>query len=435
VNIPHYETQTQEIKERVVHLREKVISSGPAKLWLEKKGRELNPGSGDQLEELFFQIMRLKPVRFTGKKRRNSDQDRGSTDEETLKALANEPRTADMARGLLEMRRLEKLIGTYINGIVRETVDGVVRPNFNLNFVSSTRSSSSSPNFQNQPEHNDNAKRIIRSGFVPRPGHKLLGVDYCGHEFRIAACVWRDRNMIAYASDPESDVHRDWGMNCYMLPRELMTGPIRSDAKNGFVFPTLFGSWWKNTGADLWGRADSLKTAEGQPLKERLMDQGLTSLDRFLSHMEGVQDRFMDQFPEFARGKRRAIRDYERKGYVDLVTGFRVYHGRGGGSMSVNNLLNTRVQGPSYHCLQWSYNRLIEHQRAEGWRTRLIGQIHDDIEIDLHPDEEDRVKPLLRKVMCEDIREHWKWIVVPLDIDAKESAVDGNWYERRVVEI
>jgi len=75
-------------------------------------------------------------------------------------------------------------------------------------------------------------------------------------------------------------------------------------------------------------------------------------------------------------------------------------------------------------------NRWLGDNKME---TNIIGQIHDSIVLDLVPSEKETILPILRKIMCEDIREDWKWIIVPLDIEIEVSEVDGNWYNLQEV--
>jgi DNA polymerase I-like protein with 3'-5' exonuclease and polymerase domains len=64
-----------------------------------------------------------------------------------------------------------------------------------------------------------------------------------------------------------------------------------------------------------------------------------------------------------------------------------------------------------------------------GWASMIVGQIHDSMVWDAVPDELAEIKPYIRRVMCEDLREEWPWIIVPLNIEATTSEIDGNWYD------
>lgn len=424
VDVLYYEQKKKEIIDNIQKLKEEIQTLNPLLKWRRKKGEELNIDSPTQLSELLFDIMGLysiKPTKGGGH----------STDESVLEQLSEK---VPFLKNILRIKKLKKLKNTYLEGIMRETVNGKIHPSFNLHTVSSFRSSSNSPNIQNQYARWEEGKKIIRSGIITRPGFKLKAVDYGSMEFNIAACVWEDRNMIKYASDPESDVHRDWGMYLYKLTKKQIESKIRYHVKNCFIFPTLYGSYYENTGRNLWETAKDRETTEGEPLIDHLKSKGIRHQSDFIKHVKEVERMFFEEFSDFAKAKRKAILDYEKKGYIELKTGFKVYHGKNG-PLSINNILNTPIQGPAFHCLLWSYNKLMKTKLDELWNSFIIGQIHDEILFDCDPDEDTHINPLIKRVMTEDIREHWPWIVVPLKVEMEESDINGNWYDMREVAI
>jgi DNA polymerase I-like protein with 3'-5' exonuclease and polymerase domains len=95
--------------------------------------------------------------------------------------------------------------------------------------------------------------------------------------------------------------------------------------------------------------------------------------------------------------------------------------------MKKNEVVNYPIQGSAFHCLLWSFIRLDEIMRKENWDTRLIGQIHDSIIMDVNPDELDYVKQVTTRVATEELPAAWKWINVPLSIDIDEYGVDQPW--------
>ena len=99
--------------------------------------------------------------------------------------------------------------------------------------------------------------------------------------------------------------------------------------------------------------------------------------------------------------------------------------------MSKNEVLNRPIQGPAFHCLLWSLNHMEDHLREGKFESIIIGQIHDEMVLDLVPDEREDVCALLRRVMCEDIREEWKWINVPLEVEMDITGVDESWYYKK----
>jgi len=115
---------------------------------------------------------------------------------------------------------------------------------------------------------------------------------------------------------------------------------------------------------------------------------------------------------------------------IKLLTGFVCK-----GYMSKNDVLNYQIQGTSFHFLLWSYIRLFDYLQANKFESQLIGQIHDSMLIDTIPDEETEIIKVAKKIMCEDIRQYWKWIIVPLDIEIEATNINGNWAEKEEIKI
>src|SRR5690606_34369679 len=157
---------------------------------------------------------------------------------------------------------------------------GFLHPFFNLHLVETFRSSSDTPNFQNIPTRNKVQAKLIRQAFIPRDGHVLVEIDYGAQEFRIAAAFWKDPGMVAYASDPSLDIHRDMAAECYGLDVDQITKPCRAVGKNSFVFPTLYGSYYGSTAHDLWTKIErmGLKTKDGVDLHDHLQSIGISGL-------------------------------------------------------------------------------------------------------------------------------------------------------------
>lgn len=298
---------------------------------------------------------------------------------------------------------------------------------FNLNLVTTYRSSSSDINFQNKPNRDPRLRRLVRRAFLPRPGYLFVEADYGALEFRGAACFWKDPGMIAYASDPSLDIHRDMAAEIYALPVGEVSKDARGMAKNKFNFPTLYGSYWKNTGRDLWHAIDkfALKTKSGQPLKEHLATMGLTTQAAFVEHVREVEGAFVNRFSHWATERHAWWDKYLKTGEFPLMTGFVCR-----GLYTKNNLYNTPVQGPSFHLLLWSMCRLHEWLRANGMRSHILGQIHDSLVLELHSSEVQVVLDHLEYLMTVAVREHWSWVVTPLEIEVEGST--ETWFHKRV---
>lgn len=297
------------------------------------------------------------------------------------------------------------------------------------NFIANeicVHNSSSDPNFQNKPNRDKRLAKLVRTAFIPRgPDYCLIEADFGAQEFKGAACFWKDPGMVAYASDPKFDIHKDMAAEIYLLNREQVSGATRGFAKNKFVFPTLYGSWWKSTGNDLWTFIERahLATKDGVDLYTHLKSKGIKDKEAFLQHTKKVEEDFNKKFPTWSEEKTKWWDTYLKNGEFPLMTGFVCR-----GVYSYNNLMNTPIQGPSFHCLLWSVIQVNRYFKEHKMRSRVIGQIHDSIAIDAHKDELQDVLDVTRRVMEFDVRRHWDWIIVPLLVEVDVSFT--NWFEK-----
>lgn len=426
VDVDYLKSEKTRISKEIYHGEKAFKTSKFFKDWEKSTGKEVNPNSAVQLRNYLYKEKGLTPPKLT-------DTGQGSTDEESLGNLKI-PELQD----LLRIRKLKKLRDTYLDQFSREQVDGVIHPFFNLHLVRTYRSSSNGPNFQNIPKRDKEAMHIVRKALYPRKGHQLLEVDYGNLEVRIGACYHKDSNMIKYIKDPTTDMHRDMMEQIFKLEYNGSEehGVLRSAAKNGFVFPQFYGDYYVNNAKDMacrWGELPSgvWKDTHGisigsKTLGEHMRSQGFKSIKSFEKHLEQIQyDFWTKRFPEYAKWKRRCWNIYKRKGYVDLLTGFRCH-----GVMSKNDATNYPIQGSAFHCLLWSFIKITHDLEMMGLSSKVIGQIHDAIILDIYPEELETVAELVHRVTCEELPSYWPWIIVPLEVDAEICPVDGSWAEK-----
>jgi len=428
IDVARLDSTVKEVGNQIEELISGMTQSGVWKLWKKRWGVKANLGSRYQLGPVLFEDMDYTSTSKT-------KTGRTQVNEESLEQVDN-----PFVKDYLRLEKLKKLQSTYLKGIRRETVNGFLHPSFNLHLVKSFRSSADSPNFQNIPIRDPEVGKLIRSCFIPREDHVLVEVDYSALEFRVAAMHWRDEAMIAYASDSTLDVHRDMAAECYCLPVDRVPKKCRFFAKNQFVFPQLYGSFYANCARSLWGMISSaeLTTDDGVGLFEHLADRGIDRLGScdgsrrpekgtFEKHIMEVETRFRDKFPQWAKRKEQWWKKYRKCGWFDMMTGFRCQ-----GVYSRNQLYNIPIQGPAFHLLLWSLIQVVRTLKRDKMRSRVVGQIHDSIVADVHRDELNEYLSLVKRVMTVDVREHWPWVVVPLEIEVEKS--ETNWFEKVAVE-
>lgn len=404
------------------------------KIWQKKYGSKTNLGSREQLGVVLFDIIEY-PCLF-----RTKIEQKPKADEENLKSTGLE-----FVDKYLRLEKLKKARSTYLRNILRETTDGYLHPFFPLNLVRSYRGSSDHPNFTNIPIRDPEIAKLIRRAFIARKNHQIIDLDFKGIEICSATCYHKDPRMIKYIENPKLDLHRDMTAQVYMLKKSQVTKDARYCGKNQFVFPQFYGDWYKNCAKHLWeniGVLNLLVKGTDFDLYSHLESMGVYELGAcdpekdaeegtFERHIQKVEYNFWNKrFKVYNQWKKDWYNEYLRKGYFDMLTGFRVegYYDR-------KQVINYPPQGTGFHWLLWSLIKIQRLMNKYKMKSFIVGQIHDDIVGDIHRKERKDYLEIAKQVIYEDIRKHWKWIIVPLTVEASIAPVGGNWYEKVEVKI
>jgi DNA polymerase-1 len=390
----YYEKTYIHLTKRVKFLSEKINDMPEAKTFQKKVGKSIMSFDIDKnklhvssldLSKLFFTYLGMTPIKSTEKGRISSDDD-------VLEKIGT-----PFAKEILKVKKLEKNRTTYVLGVYGvsylDELDGIwkIHPSFNLHIPKSYRSSSNDPNFQNMPVHDPESMALVRSGIIPRPGNKLGWADYGGHELRVFACYCKDPQLIRDILN-KVDIHDYWG--------EFL-GVSRYDAKNGFVFALIYGSYYGSIFNDLRSRGYKF-------IKE--------------STVQKAEKEFWKKYSKAKEWQEEWVRSYYNRGYLEMLTGFRVQ-----GWLSKNQIVNIPVQGTAFHLLLWSCVQVNNARKKEGWKTKLTGQIHDEMDLDINPGEESHVRSVIEKTMVEDTRRAFPWVNVPLLSEYGSCEVNASW--------
>lgn len=421
VDVPYLKDQQEKISARILALEKELWRQPEVKEWKTYFKDKTNLNSSSQLSTVLYKILKLESTKSTIK-------GNVSVDDEVLQQIR-----LPFVKIILSIRKLAKVRDTYLESLLREQIYGLLHPSFNLHLVSTYRSSSDSPNFQNIPVRDPEQGGIVRRAILPLNDNHIIGeVDYAGIEVCISACYHKDSVMIKYIHDKTKDMHRDMAAKCYCLSPEQVGKKIRYCGKNGFVFPEFYGSYYEQVAPSLWKMINEHKlvTEDKIPLKKWLAGKGLTNLAKFKDHIKDVERWFWyEQFPVYTAWKKRWYKSYLKQGWFDTITDFRC-----SGPMRRNEVINYPVQGSAFHCLLWSLTQIHQWLTVNEMETKIIGQIHDSIVFSFHPDEIDKVLEKVRRVMCEDIRKHWPWITVPLEIEVELAPAGKSWNDKVKVE-
>lgn len=434
IDVDRLDGTISKVERRIENLTNKLRDSEEWKTWKEMHGQKAKLSGRQQLAS----VLQRMGHRWTEK----TEKGNVKMDQRVLEEM-DDP----FVESYLEIEKLKKILGTNLKGIRREVVDGFIHPSFNLHLVKTYRSSSDSPNFQNLPIRDKLSGKLVRTCFVPRKDHVLVEIDFSGLEVRIAACFHKDPVMIEYI-ETGYDMHREMAAELYKIDPEDVTKEMRYCAKNMFVFPQFYGSWFGDCAPNLWKAIDKYDMEVGAvPLKGWLEDKGIGLLGRpvsrwgtgrtngetgrietesgtFVDHVRGVEELLWKRFDVYARWKEDWHRKYLQRGWFDLLTGFRE-----SGVYKRNDVINHPVQGSAFHCLLWCLIELVKWTERSRMKSKVVGQIHDSIVADVHRSELDDYVEKARELMTKKIREAWDWIIVPLDVDVEVG--EKNWFEKK----
>ncbi len=433
IDVAYVKAKIDELQNKVHELHEELKQSELGKAWKKLFPAEFNPNSDDQLRKVIYDYLGLEPQKYT-------QSGAPATDAEALRKLSNQLPDVNFVR---EIRRWTKA-QQYLKNFLIEQVNGILHPFFNLHTVKTYRSSSSNINFQNIPKRDAEIMKLVRRAILPHKGCQLLEIDYGSQEVRIACCYTKDKSLIQYVSDPSSDMHRDTAIDIFLLPSLDKSHPgeklLRNAAKNGFVFPQFYGDYFKNCARYLWEdwvweHKIQIRNPDNPSQDIFVLDwlakKGIKTFEDFEEHVRKVEDNFWNvRFKEYNTWRENQVAFYHENGYVDLYTGFRCK-----GLMGRTQVINYPIQGSAFHCLLQAFIWIDEAFDRFDLKSRLIGQIHDAIVINVWPDELELVMAICYKYMIKKLMREWTWIIVPLEIEADITDVDAPWSEKRGLDV
>lgn len=403
------------------------------KEWRKRFDTKASLGSRDQLgkilTDLYPKVWKADDFTKTG---------RLKTDDDTLDRV-----DLPFIQNYVKWQKLHKARSTYLQGIQRETANGLIHPVFSLALVRTYRGSSDSPNFQNMPIRVPWMSELIRTCFLASPDHFLIEIDIKGNEVGVSACYNHDPKLLAYVRDTSLDMHRDMAAEIYKCSLEQVTKNTRYCAKNKFVFPQFYGDWYLSCAKNLWEsiRKMKLDLVDGTPMLEHLKAQGIRKLGAcdpeedprpgtFERHLKDVEHRFWyDRFAVYQEWKNEWYAEYQKRGWFRMLTGFICQ-----GYMTRKEVINYPVQGSAFHCLLWGLIKLHEYIKRHNMKTRIVGQIHDSILADVPKDEREQFIRAARRIMTELLPRQWPWIIVPVVIEIEASPLGGSWFDKAKVE-
>ena len=353
-------------------------------------GEEFNISSPKQVGDILFgklQIMDKPKKTKTGQY---------VTSEEVLQSLENK---SPIVRNILNYRGMKKLLSTYIDALPKliNPRTGHIHTSFNQALTATGRLSSSDPNLQNIPVRTDDGKEI-RKCFIPEEGCLFFSADYSQIELRIMAHLSEDENMME-AFREGHDIHRATAAKIWHVDIDKVTDAQRKKAKQA-----NFGIIYGITTYGLAQRMD-ISNAEAKDL-----------IQDYFRTFPKVQA-YMEHAKEVARAKGYAETLFHRRRYLaDINSRNATVRG-----FAERNAINAPIQGTEADIIKVAMVRIWERFKKEGIRSKMILQVHDELNFSVYPEEREQVE----RIVIEEMQNAYP-LNVPLIADAGWGK---NWLE------
>ncbi len=353
-------------------------------------GHEFNIASPKQVGEVLFGEMKIVD------KPKKTKTGQFVTSEEVLQQLRSK---APIVDDILAHRGLKKLLGTYVDALPKliNPHTGHIHTSFNQAVTATGRLSSSDPNLQNIPVRGEDGKEI-RKCFIPEPGCLFFSVDYSQIELRVMAHLSGDKNMIE-AFREGYDIHAATAARIYKEKIEDVSHDQRTKAKRA-NFGIIYG-------ITVFGLAERLDISR---------DEAKQLIDGYFETFPEVQA-YMEKAKELAREHGYAETFFHRRRYLPDITS----HNATVRNFAERNAINAPIQGSAADIIKIAMVHIYERFRREGIKSKMILQVHDELNFSVLPEEKERVE----KIVLEEMQNAYP-LQVPLVAD---SGWGENWLE------
>ena len=356
----------------------------------ELAGEPFNIASPKQVGDILFE--KLKII----EKPKKTKTGQYVTSEEVLQQLRHKHEIVEL---ILDHRGLKKLLGTYIEALPKliNPRTGHIHTSFNQTITATGRLSSSDPNLQNIPIRGEDGKEI-RKAFIPEPGCLFFSADYSQIELRVMAHLSGDEQMIKVFREGK-DLHAATAANIYKKPIEEVTRDERTKSKRA-NFGIIYG-------ITVFGLAERLDIPR---------DEAKMLIDGYFDTFPQVHQ-YMEESKEIAR----------KQGYVTTLFGRRRYLPDINSANSVvrgfaeRNAINAPIQGTAADIIKVAMIRIFNRFKKEGIQSKMILQVHDELNFSVYPEEKEKVE----RIVLEEMQGAFE-MKVPLVAD---SGFGENWLE------
>ena len=379
---------TQSLSETSAQLTQRALDI--EKHIFELAGEPFNIASPKQVGDILFGKLRIV------EKPKKTKTGQFVTSEDVLQLLRNKHEIVDE---ILKFRGLKKLLGTYVDALPKliNPRTGHIHTSFNQTVAATGRLSSSDPNLQNIPVRGEDGKEIRRA-FIPDDGCLFLSADYSQIELRVMAHLSGDEHMIA-AFREGRDIHAATAAKVYKESIENVSRDQRTKAKRA-NFGIIYG-------ISVFGLSERLNISR---------DEAKQLIDGYFATFPRVHE-YMEEAKQQARQQGYAETLFHRRRYLpDINSGNATVRG-----LAERNAINAPIQGTAADIIKVAMIRIFERFHREGIRSKMILQVHDELNFSVLPEE----KELVERIVVEEMQNACP-LHVPLIADAGWGS---NWLE------
>ena len=367
--------------QRMVELEQKIY---------ELAGEQFNIASPKQVGDILFGKLHIM------EKPKKTKTGQYVTSEEVLQTLRGKH---EIVACILDHRGLKKLLGTYIDALPKliNPRTGHIHTSFNQTVTATGRLSSSDPNLQNIPVRGEDGKEI-RKAFIPEPGCLFFSADYSQIELRVMAHLSGDKHMISVFKEGK-DLHAATAATIYKKNIDEVSRDERTKSKRA-NFGIIYG-------ITVFGLAERLEISRDEA--KQLIDGFFQTFPQVHDYMEEAKRHAYEQgYVTTLFGRRRYLPDIRSANAT--VRGF-----------AERNAINAPIQGTAADIIKVAMIHIYNRFKAEGIRSKMILQVHDELNFSVYPEEKERVE----QIVLEEMQGAFQ-MTVPLIAD---SGFGSNWLE------
>jgi DNA polymerase-1 len=379
IDTSHFEKMKATIVEKIEDVEKKIYKLA---------GQEFNINSTKELSGILFEKLKLR----TAKKTKTGF----STDIQVLENLKGRHEIID---SLISYRTLSKLHNTYIDSLPKliSKKTGRIHTSYNQTVTATGRLSSSDPNLQNIPIRDEFGSQI-RNGFIPEKDFLLMSADYSQIELRLAAHYSDDKNMKSAFND-NIDIHNMTASSVFGVSIDEVTPDMRRQAKI-INFATIYG-------VSPYGLSQQAEIS---------VKEGAEFIKRYFETYPGFRT-YIDTTIDFAKENGYVKTLMNRKRPVPEINYTTTFRREGAERIAIN----TPIQGTSADMIKIAMIKISDEMKKKKLKSRMIMQVHDELVFEVHKDETD-----IMKAMVKDIMENALKLNVPIVVDI---GIGDSWNE------